>query len=158
MFGFYSLSFYLGPSYILLSRALFRASYSLYFVACSQLILRYYERACASVMVLGFALIVMSNYIITALSSAISVIANSGLSKKEYLQSRLVMLFVLLFAVLANLRIKRKLEDDEIQVDDTLKFVPQLVVDEDADDSDIFARPQMSPFSSSLLTEKSRTT
>lgn len=158
MFAFYSFSFYWGSNYVLLARAVFRASYSVYFVASSQLILRYYERACASVMVLGFALIVMSNYIITALSSAISVIANSGMTKKEYMQSRVFMLFIMLFAVAANLRVKRKLEDEEIQVDDTLKLVPQLVVDEDADDSDIFARPQMTPFSSMRLTEKFQTT
>jgi len=134
---------------IILSRSLFRASYSIFFVASSHLILRYYERACASVMVLGYALVVMSNYIITAASSAISVMANSGGTRKEYLQSRTFMLGIMFLSVLANLRLRRKLDDDEINVNETLKIIPQLVIDEeDADDSEIFARPKVNGFSS----------
>jgi hypothetical protein len=90
----------------------------------------------------------MSNYILTAASSAISVIANSDGTKQEYFYSRVIMLFILIFPILANLRLRRKLEDDQISVNESLKLVPQLVMQaEDADGTDIFARPQTSPFS-----------
>lgn len=91
---------------------------------------------------------VMSNYIITAASSALSVMANSGQTRDEYLKSRVSMLVVMFVSVLANLRLRRKLEDDEINVNETLKIIPQLVIDEeDPDDSDIFARPKVNGFS-----------
>lgn len=147
----YCFSFYRSSDLIILSRSIFRACYSIFFVASSHLILRYYERACASVMVLGYALVVMSNYIITAASSALSVMANSGQTRDEYLKSRVSMLVVMFVSVLANLRLRRKLEDDEINVNETLKIIPQLVIDEeDPDDSDIFARPRVKGFSKLL--------